>query len=242
MLAIYKREMRSYFTTSTGYVFLFISLAISGLLLGITTLLSGTSDTSSFFSIMLFMLIIFLPILTMKTFSEEKKTKTEQLLLTAPIRTSSMVMGKFLAAFSMFFISVLLTGIYVLIVYGYADTDSLVSHGPNIAMLMGDTLALLLVGMVFIAVGMFVSSLTENQFASVLITILILLALLLVNLLNSFISVQFIRDIFNFLSIYSRFKNFTYGMFDISALVYYLSVTGIFIFLTVRVFESRKVR
>lgn len=242
MLAIYKREMRSYFTTSTGYVFLFISLAISGLLLGITTLLSGTSDTSSFFSIMLFMLIIFLPILTMKTFSEEKKTKTEQLLLTAPIRTSSMVMGKFLAAFSMFFISVLLTGIYILIVYGYANNDGLSSHGPNIAMLMGDTLALLLVGMVFIAVGMFVSSLTENQFASVLITILILLALLLVNVLNSLISVQFIRDIFNFLSIYSRFKNFTYGMFDISALVYYLSVTGIFIFLTVRVFESRKVR
>ena len=68
MLAIYRREMRSYFTTSTGYVFLAISLALSGFMLGFTTLLMGTSDTSTYFSVMLFMLMIFLPILTMKIF------------------------------------------------------------------------------------------------------------------------------------------------------------------------------
>ncbi|MGM9666239.1 MAG: ABC transporter permease [Eubacteriales bacterium] len=242
MLAIYRREMRSYFTTSTGYVFLAISLALSGFMLGFTTLLMGTSDTSTYFSVMLFMLMIFLPILTMKIFSEEKRTKTEQLLLTAPIRISSMVLGKFLAAFTMFVISMAISSINFFIVFRYAVNDNLTSSGPNIAMLMGNMFALLLVGMVFIAIGMFVSSLTENQFAAVLITILILLFLLLVGTFNSFITSSAIRTVLDWLSIYSRFENFSYGMFDIGALIYYISVTGVFIFLTVRVFEARRIK
>lgn len=242
MLAIYRREMRSYFTTSTGYVFLAISLALSGFMLGFTTLLMGTSDTSTYFAVMLFMLMIFLPILTMKIFSEEKRTKTEQLLLTAPIRISSMVLGKFLAAFTMFVISMAISSINFFIVFRYAVNDNLTSSGPNIAMLMGNMFALLLVGMVFIAIGMFVSSLTENQFAAVLITILILLFLLLVGTFNSLITSSAIRTVLDWLSIYSRFENFTYGMFDIGALIYYISVTGVFIFLTVRVFEARRIK
>ena len=242
MLAIYRREMRSYFTTSTGYVFLAISLALSGFMLGFTTLLMGTSDTSTYFAVMLFMLMIFLPILTMKIFSEEKRTKTEQLLLTAPIRISSMVLGKFLAAFTMFVISMAISSINFFIVFRYAVNDNLTSSGPNIAMLMGNMFALLLVGMVFIAIGMFVSSLTENQFAAVLITILILLFLLLVGTFNSLITSSAIRTVLDWLSIYSRFENFSYGMFDIGALIYYISVTGVFIFLTVRVFEARRIK
>lgn len=242
MLAIYRREMRSYFTTSTGYVFLAISLALSGFMLGFTTLLMGTSDTSTYFAIMLFMLLIFLPILTMKIFSEEKRTKTEQLLLTAPIRISSMVLGKFFAAFTMFIISMVASSLNFFIVFRYAVNDNITSSGPNIAMLMGNMFALLLVGMVFIAIGMFVSSLTENQFAAVLITILILLFLLLVGAFNSLITSNAVRAVLDWLSIYSRFKNFSYGMFDIGALIYYISVAGVFIFLTVRVFEARRVK
>lgn len=243
MLAIYKREMRSYFTTSTGYVFLAISLALSGFMLGFTTLMMGTSDTSTYFAMMLFMLLIFLPILTMKMFSEEKRTKTEQLLLTAPISTTSMVLGKFFAAFTMFVISMAISSINFLVVFRYAVDDILLSSsGPNIAMLMGNMFALLLVGMVFIAIGMFVSSLTENQFASVLITIVILLGLLLVGSFNSLIQSDAIRTVLDWLSIYSRFSNFTYGMFDVGALIYYISVAGVFIFLTVRVFEARRIK
>ena len=243
MLAIYKREMRSYFTTSTGYVFLAISLALSGFMLGFTTLMMGTSDASTYFAMMLFMLLIFLPILTMKMFSEEKRTKTEQLLLTAPISTTSMVLGKFFAAFTMFVISMAISSINFLVVFRYAVDDILLSSsGPNIAMLMGNMFALLLVGMVFIAIGMFVSSLTENQFASVLITIVILLGLLLVGSFNSLIQSDAIRTVLDWLSIYSRFSNFTYGMFDIGALIYYISVAGVFIFLTVRVFEARRIK
>ncbi len=224
-------------------MFLAISLALSGFMLGFTTLIMGTSDTSTYFAMMLFMLLIFLPILTMKTFSEEKRTKTEQLLLTSPIRISSMVLGKFLAAFTMFVISMALSSINFLVVFNYAvDSILAASRGPNIAMLFGNMFALLLVGMVFIAIGMFVSSLTENQFASVLITIVILLGFLLVGAFSSLIQSDAIRTVLSWLSIYSRFQNFSYGMFDIGALIYYISVAGVFIFLTVRVFEARRIK
>jgi ABC-2 type transport system permease protein len=101
-------------------------------------------------------------------------------------------------------------------------------------------IALILVGMSFIAIGLFVSSLTENQFASVVITIAILLGLLLVGIFNRFIESYAIRTILSWLSIYSRFTAFTYGVFDVGAIIYYFSISGVFLFLAVRVFEARK--
>ena len=101
-------------------------------------------------------------------------------------------------------------------------------------------MALLLVGMCFIAIGIFISSLTENQFAAIVITILVLLLLFVINLFNSLIDVYAIRVILDWLSIYARYTSFTNGIFDIGALIYYISLAGVFLFLTVRVFESRK--
>ncbi|MBQ2809910.1 MAG: ABC transporter permease [Clostridia bacterium] len=244
MIAIFKREMRSYFTTSTGYVFLAVALALSAIVFGASTLLIGTSDTGAYFSLMLFVLMIILPILTMKTFSEERRTKTEQLLMTAPISTTQMVMGKFLSCLCMFLIALALSCINFIPIFTYADTttDIATDLPPNVSLIIGNLIALILVGMSFIAIGIFISSLTENQFAAVVITIAILLGLLLIGLFNSFIESYAIRTILSWLSIYSRYTNFTYGIFDIGALIYYLSISGVFIFLTIRVFESRKYR
>jgi ABC-2 type transport system permease protein len=114
--------------------------------------------------------------------------------------------------------------------------------GPNFALLIGNMIAMLLLGMAFIAIGIFVSSLTENQFAAAIITIGILLGLLLINVFSSIIKVNFIRTILSFLSVYGRFENFSRGLFDFSAIIYYFSISGIFLFLTVRVFESRRYR
>lgn len=244
MIAIFKREMRSYFTTSTGYVFLAVALALSGIIFGASTLLIGSSDTGAYFSLMLFVLLVILPILTMKTFSEERRTKTEQLLLTAPISTTQMVMGKFLSSLSMLLIFLALSCVNYIPLFAYADTTSsaATSLPPNVSLIIGNTIAIILVGMSFIAIGMFVSALTENQFAAVVITIAILLVLLLIGLFSSFIESYAIRVVLGWLSIYSRYTNFTYGVFDIGALIYYLSISGVFLFLTVRVFESRKYR
>ncbi|MBQ8738613.1 MAG: ABC transporter permease [Clostridia bacterium] len=244
MIAIFKREMRSYFTTSTGYVFLAVALILSAIAFGASTLMLSSSDTGAYFTIMLFVLLIILPILTMKTFSEERRTKTEQLLITAPITTTQMVMGKFLSCFCMFLIALLISCVNFIPLFAYADTTSsaATSLPPNVALIVGNMIALVLVGMSFIAIGIFVSSLTENQFAAVVITIAILLGLLLVGLFNSFIESYAIRTVISWLSVYSRFINFTYGIFDIGALIYYISISGVFVFLAVRVFEARKYR
>jgi len=245
MISIFKREMRSYFTTSTGYIFLAVALSLSGILFGVSTLTYMSSDTGTYFQLMLFVLMIILPILTMRTFSEERRTKTEQLLLTAPISTFEMVMGKYLSCLCMFFIALMLTSVNYIPMFAAAESGPLVSAtamGPNVALIIGNTIALLLVGMCFIAIGLFISSLTENQFAAVVITIAILLGLLLVGLFNNIITWTPIRVVLEWLSIYRRYTAFTYGVFDFASLIYYFSIAGVFVFLTMRVYDSRKYR
>ncbi|MBO5262096.1 MAG: ABC transporter permease [Clostridia bacterium] len=239
MLAIYKREMRSYFTTSIGYIFLASALVISAVIFSVSTVFSQSADVSVYFSGLIFVLMIFLPILTMKSFSEEKRTKTEQLLLTSPVSTTQMVLGKVFSSFTMLAIFVVLSLLFLIPLGAFVGEDT---SGPNAALVMGNVIALLLIGMCFIAVGVFVSSLTENQFAAIVITIVALLFMFAINLFNSMIEVYAIRVIFDWLSIYARYQVFTYGIFDIGALIYYLSFAGVFVFLTVRVFESRKYR
>ncbi len=238
MLAIYKREMRSYFTTSIGYIFLACALVISAAIFSISTVFSESSDTSVYFAGLIFVLMIFLPILTMKAFSDEKRTKTEQLLLTAPVSTTQMVLGKFLSSFTMLVIFLALSLVFMIPIGAFIPEGS----SFNMALVFGNIIALLLVGMCIIAIGVFVSSLTENQFAAIVITIVILLGMFAISLFSSVIEVYFIRVVLDWLSIYTRYQAFTYGIFDISALIYYISVAGVFVFLTVRVFESRKYR
>lgn len=240
MLAIYKREMRGYFTTWTGYIFLAVAICLSAFIFSISTLLNSTSELSGYFSIIVYGMVVFLPILTMKSFSEEKKLKTEQLLMTAPISSWQMVLGKYLSALTMLGIYLISTLIFFIPLFDYAVVDVVNGYGPNVALMIGNMLAMLLIGACFIAIGIFISSLTENQFASIVLTIVVLLAFLLIGSFNSLIENESVRVVLDWFSLYSRYQSFTYGMFDISALLYYISVAGIFVFLTTRVFEARR--
>ena len=233
MLAIFKREMRSYFTGVIGYVFLFIFLAVGGAAFCLTTLYSMSSNVSTFFTVMLIFSGVMLPLLTMKSFSEERKTKTEQLILTAPVSIPGMVVGKFLASYAMFAGATLFTSLYFLLLTPYAPL--------KVWTLVGNIVALLLVGMVFIAIGLFVSSLTENQLSAAVGTIAIILGLLGVGLIGSLLpSNYWLRYILDALSIFTRFQTFTNGYFDLASTVYYLSVAAIFLYLTVRVYDRRR--
>ncbi|MBR2339246.1 MAG: ABC transporter permease subunit [Clostridia bacterium] len=232
MTAIYKREMRSYFTTPIGYIFLSIFLLFSGAVFCYTTLYSYSSDISSYFTVMLVLLMLMLPLLTMKLFSEEKKQKTEQLILTSPVSLFSMVFAKFLAAYTMFAGAMILSSFSFIILYQYSEIQT--------ATLLGNIIAILLVGGAFIAVGVFVSSITESQLAAAVGTIAILAFFLAISLVNSYINVYFIRFIFSSISIFSRFQNFTQGVFDISALIYYISVCAVFLLLTVGIYDKRR--
>ena len=232
MLSIYKRELASYFTTPIGYIFCAVFLALSGAVFSYTTLFSMKADVTTYFTYMLVLLIVLIPLLTMKLFSEERKQRTEQLLLTAPVSLYGMVGGKFLAAYTLFAGCTLLSFCSFFLLYLYADVKS--------AVLFGNLLALLLLGMAFVAIGIFVSALTENQLAAAVGTVAILLTLMLVSLLNSVSPVYWLRFVLSSISVFARYQNFTQGVFDIAAIVYYLSMTAVFLFLTVRVFDRRR--
>jgi ABC-2 type transport system permease protein len=233
MLAIFKREMHSYFTGVIGYVFLVIFLAVGGGVFSFSTLYAMNGNANTWSTIMLFMCAIILPILTMKSFSEERKSKTEQLLLTAPVSITGMVMGKFLAALTMFAAALFTNSLYFLVLYRYAQVKT--------AVLIGNFVALLLVGTVFIAVGLFVSSLTENQLTAAVGTMAIILVFLAIGLINNLLPATYwLRYVFNCISVFTRFQNFSNGIFDLSSLIYYVSISAVFIYLTIRVYDRRR--
>ena len=231
MFAIFKRELRAYFTSPLGYVFLAIFYAFSGLFFYIFALSVGSTDISSVFLMMFMVLMIFVPLLTMRLLSEDKKQKTDQLTLTAPVSLLSIVMGKFLAAYAIFAI-----GVAVMPVYGFVmSTFATVSWLP----IWGNTVGLLLLGGIFVSIGLFVSSLTENQMIAA-IGFFINLMILLMNTLTSALPSGFFRDVLSSISVYSRYSQITNGIFSLSSLIFFISVIFIFLFLTVRVLEKRR--
>lgn len=233
MLAIFKRELKGYFTGVIGYAFIVIYLAMAAVIFAMTTMFSMSSDPTSYYTLMLLFSAVALPLLTMKTFSEERKTKTEQLLLTAPVSLPAMVFGKFLASYVIYAACTVVTSLYFLLLAPFAEL--------RFAVILGNVIAMLLVGLVFIAVGLFVSSLTENQLTAAVGTIGILIAFLGIGLLSSLIpSDYFVRFLLDGLSIFTRFQTFVNGYFDFASALYYLSVGGVFLWLTIRVYDRRR--
>lgn len=246
MLAIYKKELRSYFVNPHGYVFAGIFLVLSAIIFSYTTLLAQSYDTSTYFTVMVFAYAVLIPLLTMRLFTEEKKLRTEQLLMTAPVTVTGMVLGKFLAAFTLYLACTLISCINYIPLYliAAAERGSLsydTTHiGPVTPEVIGCTVGIILIGAAFIAIGTFVSSLTENQLAAAIITIASLIALVAVGLFSSLIDVYVIRAIINWVSVLGRFTYFAEGVFDIASLIYFISLAFVFVFLTVRVYEKRR--
>lgn len=232
MTAIYKREMRAYFTSPIGYVFMALMFGISAFMFMQATLLQGeASSTETYFNMIIFVFLVTVPLITMKLISEERKMKTEQLLLTAPINVVSLVCAKFFAAMTLFggiFTLASLIFYIPLTVYGTAQTSTYFCN----------VLAILLIGAAFIAIGIFISSLTENQFISALGTIAAIGFLLLIGNVGS--QGTALASVTSFICVASRYVYFANGIFDWGSLVYYVSLTGLFLFLTVRVFENRR--
>lgn len=232
MFAIFKRELKAYFTSPLGYVFLAIFYAFSGLFFYIFSLSVGSTDISSVFLMMFIVLMVFVPLLTMRLLSEDKKQKTDQLILTAPVSLLSIVMGKFLAAYAIFAI-----GVAVMPVYGFVmSTFATVSWLP----IWGNTVGLLLLGGIFVSIGLFISSLTENQMIAAIGGFFINLMILLMNTLKSALTNGFLQDVLSSISVYSRYSEITNGIFSLSSLIFFVSVIFIFLFLTVRVLEKRR--
>ncbi|MCL2755419.1 MAG: ABC transporter permease [Oscillospiraceae bacterium] len=240
MTAIFLREFKSYFITPLGYVFIGVYLLFSGAFFYLFTLTGagfgsdmGTVDFSTMFTLMFFVLMVTIPLLTMRLLSEERKSKTDQLLLTAPVSLTSLVFAKFAAAFCIFLLSTAIMPVYG-VVLGFF-TDSL-----NWWTLLGNVAGLVLLGAVYTAAGLFISSLTENQMVAAVISVFVNISFLLTNLAAMHVPVRPVADAMKAVSLLERYDRFTIGLFEPENVLFFASIVTVFLFLTVRVLEKRR--
>ncbi len=233
MTAIFKRELKSYFTSPIGYAVLAIILFLAGDAFHMI-MYYGVADLSYVYSnILTLVLLLVLPILTMRLLSDDKRQKTDQALLTAPVSLSGIVIGKYLAALLLFTIGISVTLVFA-VVLGAAGAQ------VNWLQTIGNYLGLLMLGGMIITVGLLISSLTENQFIAALGTFLSSYALLMVDSLGSMTTNPTLLAIVNFLSINARYSNFTSGVIQYDDIVFFVSVQALFLFLTVRILDRKR--
>lgn len=232
MGAILRRELGAYFASPIGYIVLSVFYGFSGIFFFAMCLSSNSSDLSPVFGSLLTLVLFLIPILTMRLLSEDKRQKTDQALLTAPISLTGLVMGKFLAALAVFFL-----GLCVMLVYAAVIA---VFTPPDWPIILGNFAGMLLLGSALISIGLFFSSLAENQVIAAILGMFTALALFLVDAFSSVITQPLLYKIVTGISFFSRYNDFTVGKFDLANVVFFLSVCALFIFLTVRVLEKRR--
>ncbi|MDR1569712.1 MAG: ABC transporter permease [Oscillospiraceae bacterium] len=232
MLAIWKRELESYFKTTIGYVFMGFFLLVSGILFTFNNLFSGNGDIPGMLSSFSMVPIFLMPVLTMRLFSEERKNKSEQLLLTSPLSLASIVAGKFLAAFTVWLATLVGTLLFVVIVGAYGT----LFWGEIVASYIG----FLLMGACFIAVGELISASTENQVTAAVISIGVNFFLWVIDSVIYVVPGQFVSSVLEWFSIYARFDPFARAQLGFSGILYFLSFSMVFLFLTIRVIDKRR--
>ena len=232
MNAIFRREFRAYFYSPIAYVFMGVVLFLFGTYYWQVTMMGSSYYIGQVYGIMFTWLMLFLPALTMRSLSEEKKNKTDQALITAPVSVTGIVWGKFLAAFCIYLITMAISLIPAIVIGMISD--------PSWALVFGNIVASLLYGSAILAIGIFVSSLTESQIVALIGTIGISIFLMLVDSLGSLIQSEWFQQIVTWISFQSRYSPFTNGIFNISSVVFFLSVIAVFNFITARRLESRR--
>ncbi len=250
--AITKKEIKSYFSSPIAYVVITVFLILVGfffysLIWWFNSQSMQLSRNPAYFQQLninqmvyspLFhnisiILLLMLPLLTMRLFSEEKKIGTDELLFTSPISVNQIILGKYFASLIVLAFMLLLTGILSVFTFAFGN--------PELAPLLSGYLGLFLMGAAFIAVGIFFSSLTENQIVSAILTFG---ALLLFWILNwaSYSAGGMWKDVLNYLSFFQHFDDLTRGILDTTDIVYYLSFAFFGLFLTHSVIQSRRWR
>ena len=224
MWAVLKKEFKTYFLSPIGYVFIGIFLAMFSILFYITTIYQGmTTFQYVFYYSAIYTLIFIVPLLTMRMFAEERKNGTEQLLMTSPRSMIGITLGKFLAAVGVIIITELLTFIYVAILCYFKV--------PDMPIVLTAMFGFLLMSMAYTAFGMFISSLTENQIIAAIVTI----AAFVLTWLAPNISTTL-----NSISLINLFYHFVTGTFPITETINLVSMTIMFVILTMIVMKRRK--
>ncbi|MBC8571442.1 ABC transporter [Zongyangia hominis] len=232
MTAIFKRELSAYFSSAVGFIFLAVFFAFGGFYFFLGNVLSNTTDMRAFFSSIFSVIMFLIPILTMRLMSEDKKLKTDQALLTAPVGLYGIVLGKYLSAVVVYLAAMAMTVVYAVTLAAFAPID--------LSLFFGHLLGAIFLGLALIAIGEFISSLTESQVIAAVASFAVMMALMLIDTLSSVMPTQFLKDVIYGISFYTRYANFTLGVLSIADVIFFLSVAGLFLFFTVRVLEKKR--
>ena len=232
ILTIYKKELRSFFTTPLAYIFLVVFALVNGYFFTNTFFLYNQSDMRSLFGIVPLVYLFFIPAVSMGLISREKSLGTIEIITTLPVRERDIVIGKFLAGLSLILIALLTTLIHYITLINVGTT---IDHGAVFPGYLG----LALLGGVYTAVGIFSSSLTENQVIAFIVGIAIVITFFLMDKLLVFVPPG-LAGIIQYLSTEFHLSNMSRGVIDTRNIVYFGSVIGFFLFMTTRVLESRK--
>lgn len=234
MKAVFKREFRAYFTSPLGYFVLAIVFVFAGFFFYANNLFGGSTSLGGVYGgLFTVVLLIVLPVLTMRLFSDDKRQRTDQALLTAPVSLTGIALGKFFAALLVFALAISITLVFAVVMAFQIVPDWLV--------IFGNYIGLLLLGGLIISIGLLISSFTESQFISAIATFAVSFALLMVDGMTSiFTSNTTVVAVINFLSVYQRYNNFTLGSINYADIIFFISMQALFLFLTVRSLDRKR--
>jgi len=233
ILTIFQKEFRSYFNSPIAYIFIITFLLFSSWLFFRTFFLLDQAHLRPLFSILPWLFLILAPAITMRSWAEEKKMGTIEVLMTLPLKDYEVVLGKFLSGFIFMLLSVLLTFPLVLTVY--------ILGSPETGTIVGGYLGASLMGGAYLAIGLFISSLTKNQIIAFIIAIVTCFAFLIIGEEIVLMSTpSMLAPFFTYLGLGAHFESISRGVIDTRDIMYYLSVIGFFLFLNTLAVESRK--
>jgi ABC-2 type transport system permease protein len=234
---IFKKELRSYFSSPIGFVFIIFYLLVSNAFFFFVQdfFKVGQVSMRGYFAALPWVFLFFVPAISMRLWAEEKKMGTVELLLTMPLKEWEVVFGKFLAAFGFLAIT---------LIFSLTIPISLAYLGkPDYGVIVGSYVGALFLGSAYLAIGLFISSLTENQVVAFIISLAVIFVLLLVGIapvwLNALGSIVAVCE---YVSLLSHFNNVTRGVIDSRDVIYYGSVIVLFLYLNIKNIEARKWR
>jgi ABC-2 type transport system permease protein len=235
VMTIAGKEFRSYFTSTIAYIFMVVFLVLTALLFFELQkfFVIGQATLRDFFGLVPIIFLFFVPAISMRMWAEERKLGTLETLMTLPVRDWEVVIGKFLASFFFLLITLALT-------FPLPVTVAALGH-PDPGAMIGGYLGLILLGATYLAIGLWVSSLTENQIVAFIISAVACLILFIIGV-DIFLTavpkwlVPFLKGI----ALGSRFNSIERGVIDLRDVIYYFSIIGFFLFLNVRSVEARR--
>jgi len=233
ILTIFKKEFKGYFISPIAYIFITVYLTVTNFLFFQGFFIYNQAEMRGYFIILPWVFLFFVPAISMRSWSEEKKVKTLELLLTWPISDVEVVLGKFFASFC-FLATTILLSLTVPI------TVALLGH-PDFGPIIGGYLGALLMGAAYLAIGLWISSHTENQIVAFILGVVATFILFMLG--HTFITMaapKWMVPALSYIGLGNHFESIQRGVVDSRDIIYYLSVVGFFLFLNVQSLSSRK--